>query len=61
MFKFLVDTAKVKVGKQKLCKGCKTRIDISVDDIQHKKVVCISCGYINLIVFFLKKGNHPKF
>jgi len=61
MFEFLVDTAKVKVGKKKLCKGCKTRIDISVGDIQHKKVICISCGYTNLIVFFLKKGNHPKF
>ena len=60
MFEFLVDTAKVKVGKQKLCKGCRTRIDISVDDIQHKKVVCISCGYTNLIVFFLKKGTNLK-
>ena len=61
MFEFLVDTAKVKIGKKKLCKGCRVRIDISVDDMQRNKVVCNACGYVNLIVFFLKKGNHPKF
>jgi len=61
MFEFLVDTTKVKVGKNKLCKGCRARIDISVDDIQRNKVMCVSCGYTNLIVFFLKKGNHSKF
>ena len=61
MFEFLVDTAKLKIGKKKLCKGCKTRIDISVDDMEQNKVVCNACGYTNLIVFFLKKSTYPKF
>ena len=61
MFEFLVDTAKVKVGKKKLCKGCEVKIEISVDNIKQNKVVCSLCGYTNIIVFFLKKGNHPKF
>ena len=61
MFEFLVDTAKVKVGKKKLCKGCRIRIDISVSDVKHNKVVCTNCGYTNIIVFFLKKAGNPKF
>ena len=61
MFEFLVDTAKVKIGKKKLCKGCRVKIDISVNDVKQNKVVCNFCGYTNVIVFFLKKGNHPKF
>ena len=61
MFEFLVDTAKVKIGQSKLCKSCNISIDISVDDMQRNKVVCISCGYTNAMVFFLKKGTHSKF
>ena len=61
MLEFLVDTAKVKIGHTKLCKNCKSNIDISVDDMRRNKVVCISCGYTNAMVFFLKKGTHSKF
>ena len=60
MFEFLVDVDKVKVGKKKLCKGCRVNIDIFVADIKQNKVTCSSCGYTNTIVFFLKKGSNPK-
>ena len=61
VFEFLIDTAKIKVGKSKLCKQCETNIDISVEDMRQNKVKCNSCGYTNLMVFFLKRDTSPKF
>ena len=54
---WMVDKSKVEVGKPKLCKGCRQRIDATVGDIQKGLLRCPYCFYKNEVVYFLSKDK----
>ena len=54
---WMFDKTRVAVGKPKLCKGCRRRIDATVGDIQKGLLTCDFCSYKNEVVYFLRKDK----
>lgn len=54
---WMFNKTRVTVGKPKLCKGCRRRIDATVGDIQKGLLTCGFCNYKNEVVYFLRKDK----